>query len=1013
MYRQQVALRQQRAKPAPIQEELPDVPEEVPEEVVPEAEAGGGGRAAAADDAAAQPLWQEESDHNALFYQVEAVLLDSELFARHCVVEGHSDMQQGERRSTMDQREFITMLQSLGVMEDSPAAPTHEALLKTTRRVSKGAAASIFRDASGAAKQRKAASEQASRTGRRGSQMRVSELNFSSFCAAATAVARYLTQVPDPSMPAAPQASIVASTSGLKMERVLQDRPSKRALAAKMLHASPLKRAMPRELESYREERRKLLFSNLPAAFQNPDAPPPVPGEENGEERAAPEDPVLDKVEHFLFDKILFFKYCMIEGHSALQSGSRQKSMDLHEFLYMLNEVGALKSGELGRADGAFKSKPAKDLPAGGEGRIPAIEGLERKLLTKRQGTNCFRAAMAQAKTQSLIAAGELNYELYRIAAKLVAKIYVYGEPEAVEEERGGKGGGRTSCPPVIPQVAPAHSNTEIYAKILEALPRSRPTGEDPLLDEVEKLLLDPEVFERFCVIEGHSSLQTGSRRSTMDQHEWFRCLVDLGLMPADVLRENKIIDPFLQKKAKKKPAPEYPAVVEKLEKRLTKEQAASIFRQALGTAGSKHGAAAGELNFRRYCVAAQRAAKLLVHGESKQDLEDGKPDAQPTQSRTKLRLLEMRTRAQKGAKPNPVELPEWNARFHLSQPDPPARVRNHDHAASSSKVSYHLSTDIPSPSAERVLSEKCIELAEQGDRAMLREEFCARFATRDAYSKHLTNRKQASESPDAIDLDTGEVLHQAVFDTLSEVQLIPDFVSTKAATEIVNSHLPDAGARPSTQKSVSFGKDTSEGHVAEDMTSADESATVRCWPFAAFRNCFDHFAGRVELDVIKDFLQSPHAWIHKPSESYTGARIPYGLRQQGHKRHVPPTPWTQAHPKAAYRPRTSVRKMMLNQKELRRKHVRQQEARRQKELRRLEEFKAELEIKQKQERVKTEKRQQWIRTLEAVDAKIRELRRHEESLLHEKESHKVSAFCILRCFVKSGQQPAAQASSM
>ncbi len=178
MYRQQAALRHQRAKPVPIQE-LPEVPEELPEEVpeeVPEAEA------AAADNEAVQPLWQEEADYNTLFYQVQAVLLDSELFARYCVVEGHSDMQQGERRSTMDQREFITMLQSLGVMEDSPVAPTHKALLKSMRKLSKGAAASIFRDASGAAKQRKAASEQASRTGRRGSQMRVSELNFSSFC---------------------------------------------------------------------------------------------------------------------------------------------------------------------------------------------------------------------------------------------------------------------------------------------------------------------------------------------------------------------------------------------------------------------------------------------------------------------------------------------------------------------------------------------------------------------------------------------------------------------------------------------------------------------------------------------------------------------------------------------------------------------------------------------------------------------------------------------------------------
>jgi hypothetical protein len=988
--------KQQAAKHAPIRELL----EEVPEEDVAAAEAD--------DDDAAQPIWQEEADNNALFYQVEAVLLDSELFARFCLVQGHSDMQQGERRS-MDQREFITMLQSLGVMEDSPAAPTHEALLKTAHRISKTMAACIFRDASGVAKQRKEVSERVRRTGLRGSQTRVAELNFSSFCAAATAVARYLTQGPDKSMHVPPQASIVASTSGLKMERVLQDRPSKKALAAKLLNASPLKWGMPREMEGYREERRRLLFANLPAGFHCPDAPPPVAGAEEEEEKVLPEDPVLDRVEHFLLDLNLFLKYCMVEGHSALQSGSRQKSMDLHEFQYMLNEVGALKSGELGRAHGAVKSKPAKNLPAGGDGRIPAIDGLERKLLTRRQCTNCFRAAIAQSKTQALIAAGELNYELYKIAAKIVAKIYVYGEPEAVEEERGGKGGGRTSCPPGIPQMAPAHSNTEIYAKILEALPRRRPNGVDELLDEVENVLLDPEVFERFCVTEGHSSLQMGSRRSTMDQHEWFRCLADLGLMPADILKENKVVDPFLQKRAKKEPAPKYPAVVAKLERRLTKEQAGFIFRRALGTTGSSHGAAAGELNFRRYCVAALRAAKWLVHGVTKIDPEDDKPDAQSTKSRTKAKLFEMRS---KGIKSNLVQKSEWNARFH--QPDPPAPARSHDHEARSSKVSFNLSTDIPRPSVERVLSEKCLALAQEGDRGMLREEFCARFATRDTYSKHLTDRKGASESQEAVDLDANKALRQALVDTLSEVKLIPDFISKEAVTEIVASDLPEASVRPSTQKSVSFGGVPPQGHAVEDIDpsvsntgdtpdqpAVHVSTTGRYCPFSAFRHCFDHFAGKVDLNVIKEFLQSPHAWIQNPSASYPGARIPFGLRQRRYKRQAPQTPWTQAHPTAAYRPRTSVRKLMLNQKELRRKHVKHQQMRREKEMRRLEELRAEVEIKQKQEQERTDKRAHWIRTLEAVDAKIHELHRQElleleqEALLHWNESHEVSPLVV------------------
>lgn len=77
--------------------------------------------------------------------------------------------------------------------------------------------------------------------------------------------------------------------------------------------------------QGYREERRKLLFSNLPSAFQNPDAPLPVEGTET--EQVQSDDPIQDKVEHFLFDKILFFKYCMIEGHSALQSGKSSRHL--------------------------------------------------------------------------------------------------------------------------------------------------------------------------------------------------------------------------------------------------------------------------------------------------------------------------------------------------------------------------------------------------------------------------------------------------------------------------------------------------------------------------------------------------------------------------------------------------------------------------------------------------------------------------------------------------------------
>ncbi|MGB1601612.1 MAG: hypothetical protein ACPIOQ_53270, partial [Promethearchaeia archaeon] len=74
----------------------------------------------------------------------------------------------------------------------------------------------------------------------------------------------------------------------------------------------------------------------------------------------------------------------------------------------------------------------------------------------------------------------------------------------------------------------------ESYAAILADLPRPRKLGEFPLMDELDKLLLDPVLFEKYCLVDGHSSLQKGARSTQMDQHEWLKCLSDLGLIRAD-----------------------------------------------------------------------------------------------------------------------------------------------------------------------------------------------------------------------------------------------------------------------------------------------------------------------------------------------------------------------------------------------------------------------------------------------------------------------------------------------
>jgi len=991
------------------------------------------------------------------------------------------------------------MLRQLGIADDSPSAPTHEALLNTQRKISKSVATRIFRDASGASNQRKA--ERQITMGMLGiSQLNVSELDFNSYCRAASDVAKHLTEERiAPGIPA--ETTLVASHSGLKIERVERERMSKRAWANKMkasIEMSPLKRGMPKAFEPYREERRKLLFSNLPAAFQSPDAPPMAEGED---ERAHPpsDDPIHDQVLHFVSDRILFYKYCMIEGHSALQSGSRQKSMDLKEFLHMAKEIGALKSGEHGH--GASKSK-AKDHIAGGEGRIPAIHGLERSLLTKHQATNCFRAAMAQATTQSLIASGELNYDLYKIASRLLAKIYVHGEPR-VEEEPGSKPSGRASCPPVIPTAPFAHSNTEIYTKIVEKLVRPRPNGEDALLDGVENLLLVPEVFEKFCALEGHSDLQLGSRRSTMDQYEWLRCLADLGLMPPDQLRENKIMDMYVQKPKKKKAAAQYAGVVEQLERRLSKEQAVNTFRQALGKASSKYGAPVGELNFRRFCVAAQIAAKLLVHGENNSypELRQGEGQG-AVAGKSKRRVVELQVQKRKGA----LVLPEWDAHFstpakRLPVPAGKSNESNSHQTNSAVRVSAKGSSDVTQasvtqPSVERVLSDKSMELAQAGDRAMLRKEFTARFATRVAFSKHAQKQhKDGGEGSEQCALSPAAALHEAVVQTLMEAHLVPDFVGQAALLHMLSTSLPDSSAslHLSPAKSVSFGvscapaasaagdthtrqrldKDgrntaspmptrmpedsqvaahgadkcgavmqqdmvqqdivetrTSEAgvptccqptehrnqtsspvHIREgvvEIVSAPQvTDTVRdsmqgayavlLWPYAAFRTTLERVAEKIDIEALKAFLDSPHAWCHVVSaydyvENANAAHAKHGRKAARRAaRIVPPTPWTQAHPTASHRPRTSVRVLMLNQKELRRQHVHAQQRRQDSELKRLNCVKAEEDRKVQIESVKESKRLRWQDALNQVDAKIIELRREENTLLHSQRNRRVA----------------------
>ena len=98
------------------------------------------------------------------------------------------------------------------------------------------------------------------------------------------------------------------------------------------------------------------------------------------------------------------------------------------------------------------------------------------------------------------------------------------------------------------------------------------------------------------------------------------------------------------------------------------------------------------------------------------------------------------------------------------------------------------------------------------------------------------------------------------------------------------------------------------------DTVSGPYAAVL--WPFAAFRACFDNVAAAVALESLEAFLASPHAWCPVPDSCADSSPVnSQGASKHRRKRQVPPTPWTQAHPTAVFRPRTSVRLLMLNQK--------------------------------------------------------------------------------------------------
>jgi len=155
-----------------------------------------------------------------------------------------------------------------------------------------------------------------------------------------------------------------------------------------------------------------------------------------------------------------------------------------------------------------------------------------------------------------------------------------------------------------------------MYASDIQAIRKMRQHGALPLVDEIEEMLIEPSLFEQFCVIEGHSSLQMGARRLTMDQKEWLSLLVDLRLLPQDAIKQmfksQKVGESMGEKTEDGESGPQHEnlrvaSVQKKLRRKLTKEEALTAF-----FAGDTSEEKDGEMNFREYIAACQEVAEIL-----------------------------------------------------------------------------------------------------------------------------------------------------------------------------------------------------------------------------------------------------------------------------------------------------------------------------------------------------------------------------------------------------------------
>ena len=138
---------------------------------------------------------------------------------------------------------------------------------------------------------------------------------------------------------------------------------------------------------------------------------------------------------------------------------------------------------------------------------------------------------------------------------------------------------------------------------------------DDPLLSQVEAVLLDKKLFENFTYLAGHSDVQTGVRANSLDFIEFSSMLQQLGLMEDGDNPASHDSKSGLSSRSTDTEIEERSAVLDQIEQRLNREQAASVFRCAIGgkAANAKMSVAGlGGMNYKKYCVAARQVGSLI-----------------------------------------------------------------------------------------------------------------------------------------------------------------------------------------------------------------------------------------------------------------------------------------------------------------------------------------------------------------------------------------------------------------